>query len=545
MNRYLNHIIQSSEKRVASFIQNQILDTTKLGYGGLPHRLVDVKPTVYTLSNAVAVYLNPSSKYYLDNFLYDRMLLAMDFIKGNQRADGTFDFPSCNFMSAPDTAFCLKRLISCYKLLIKYGNTDKTTNLSNGFLSIIKPAIIGVMNGGFHTPNHRWAITASLLQCSNIFKDDAPFSVALKSRANQYLAEGIDCNADGEYAEKSTGNYNAVVNSAFISCYEETSDPSFIEYVRKNLQMMLSYIEPDDTIFTQSSTRQDKGKKQYADNYFYQFLYLADLLNISEFDSAAHKLIKDNLSRNDEAPDCLHILMLNENLQQYKFKGYGFLDSYNKYYKESGVVRVKKEKFTYTLLKDASKFLFLQVGSTPIYMKIGVSYCSTRNFQPQVMEQDNNTYTLTYKADGWYYLPFEDYNGPSDWWQMDHSKREILNNTHLELKTNIKEREDGLDIQITSSGYDRIPIRVEICIPDKSIIENNSFYTIGEAGQGMILKQGNVNIHHEGQNIQIGPGFGTHEFLGHYSGEEKNELGYTLFFNEYTNLNKTITINIK
>lgn len=545
MNRYLNHIIQSSEKRVDRLIQKQVLDTTRPDYGALPQPLIDVKPTVYTLSNAVSVYLNPNSKYYLDHLLYERMLIAIGFIKKNQRADGTFDFPSCNFMSAPDTAFCLKRLISCYKLLMKYGNNEQATHLANDFLSIIKPAIIGVMNGGFHTPNHRWAITAALLQCSNIFKDNAPFSAALKSRANQYLAEGIDCNEDGEYAERSTGNYNAVVNSAFISCYEESNDLSFIEYVRKNLQMMLSYIEPDDTIFTQNSTRQDKGKKQYADKYFYQFLYLADLLNITEFDHAAHKVIKDNLSRNDEAPDCLHILMLNKNLQQYTLKGYGFLDSYNKYYKDSGVVRVKKDKFTYTLLKDSSKFLFLQVGSTPIYMKIGVSYCNTRNFQPQAIQQDDNTYTLTYNTDGWYYLPFQDYEGPSDWWQMDHDKREILNNTHLELKTTIKERKDGLDVQITSSGYNQIPIRVEICIPDQSIIENSSFYTIGEAGQSMILREGFVNVHHEEQSIEIGPGFGAHEFQGHYSGEEKNDLGYTLFFNEYTNLNKTIHINIK
>ena len=545
MKRYLSHIIKSSEKRVGYFIENQILDSHRLDYGGLPLHLIDVKPTVYTLSNAIAVYLNEDSKYYHDELLYNRVLMALDFIKRNQRHDGTFDFPSCNFMSAPDTAFCLKRLIASYELLLKYGGTKEADTLAKYFLAIIKPAIVGTMNGGFHTPNHRWAISAALLQCSNLFKDDVSFSTALKSRANQYFAEGIDSNEDGEYAEKSTGGYNAVVNTAFISCYEETNDPRFIEYVRKNLQMMLSYIEPDDTIFTENSKRQDKGNKQYADNYFYHFLYLADLLNISEFDSAAHKLIKDNLERNGEAPDCLHIFMLHEHLKEYEFKNYGFLDTYHKYYETSGVVRVKKEKFTYTLLKDTSKFLFLQVGSTPIYMKIGVSYCSTRTFQPQVIEENNNAYTLTYKADGWYYLPFENYEGTSDWWKMDHSKRELLNNTHLELKTTIIEREDGLDIKISSSGYDRIPVRVELCIPEQSIVENNHFYLKAQAGQGMILREGDVRIHHEGQTIEVGSGFGTHEFLGHYSGEEKNELGYTLFFNEYTNLDKTISLNIK
>ncbi|NLP47189.1 MAG: hypothetical protein GX347_09145 [Epulopiscium sp.] len=545
MERYINHIIKSSENRVDSFIKNQILDETRLDYGGIPQNLVDVKPTVYILSNAIAVYLNKNSKYYHESFLYNRMLLALDFIKRNQRSDGTFDYPSCNFMSAPDTSFCLKRLIASYKLLMKYGDNYQTEKLIQAFLNIIKPAIVGVMNGGFHTPNHRWAITAALLQCSNIFKDNIEFSNNLKKRANQYLAEGIDCNEDGEYSERSTGNYNAVVNTALISIYEETGDYQFIEYVRKNLNMMLTYIEPDDTIFTQNSTRQDKGNRQYADKYFYQFLYLTDIFGIDQFDSAAHKIIYDNMKRNDEAPDCLHILMLQEQLQSYHFKDYGFLDSYRKYYQDSGVVRVKKQKFTYSIIANSNKFLFLQVGSTSIYMKIGISYCSTRNFQVEAIETGDGCYTLTYGAKGWYYLPFDNYEGTSDWWKMDHSKRKILNNTHLEIKVIVAEKEDGLAISISSKGCDKIPIRVEICIPDQSIIENNYFYTKARKGQGMIVREGNVNIHHEDQIIQVGPGFGTHEFQGHYSGEEKNELDYTLFFNEYTHLDKTIYLKIK
>ena len=55
-----------------------------------------------------------------------------------------------------------------------------------------------------------------------------------------------------------------------------TGDGSFLGYVERNLDMMLYYIDGDDTIFTQNSTRQDQGKALYPDQYFYLYTYMAD-----------------------------------------------------------------------------------------------------------------------------------------------------------------------------------------------------------------------------------------------------------------------------
>jgi hypothetical protein len=97
---------------------------------------------------------------------------------------------------------------------------------------------------------------------------------------------------------------------------------------------------------------------------------------------------------------------------------------------------------------------------------------------------------------------------------------------------------------VEANGLNRLPLRVEICIPMDSILENEHFYMYTRKGEGMILRDGFVNLHHHDQKIIIGPGYGSHEFSGHYSGEEMNETGYTLYLNDYTPYRRTFSIRL-
>lgn len=543
MDRYIGKLIHSAEKRVTDFMHNQVKDPGRKDYGSLKNPIIDVKPTVYVLTTAVAVYLNEDSSYYHDPVLYEAISRALDFVALFQREDGSFDFPACNFKSAPDTAFCFKRLISAYRLLQKYDPEDKTRELKEKYFTLLRRALEAIRQGGFHTPNHRWAICAALMQGANLLNSE-PVTGEYLARAREYLAEGIDGDEDGQYAERSTGGYNAVVNSAMISMYEESGDETYLGYVERNLHMMLTYIDPDDTIFTQNSTRQDQGKTEYMDRYFYQYLYMTSLKFNAEFDAAAHKIIKDSVERGCEAPDCLHNLMLNERMRDYHFSGCGFLKNYRKYYPNPGVIRVKTEKFGYTLLKGSSNFLFLKIRETPVYVKIGESCCAVRNFIPQALLAGEREYTMSSMVEGWYYLPFKDYTGTGDWWKMDHSKRELLHSSEIKITVTVTEKEDGIQLHMKTEGLDLVPLRLQICIPSGSILENEHFYFQAEKGSSMILRDGYVNLTHNQNHIQIGPGFGTHEFPGHYSGEEKNDMGYTIYMNDYTPCEKTINFKV-
>lgn len=551
MKRYIGHLIKSAEDRVAHFLAVQVNRPGSMMDGGMMEDdVIDVKPTVYVLANAVALYLNPESRYYRDEELMRAMDRAIDFVGRNQREDGTVDYTCCNFHSAPDTSFSFKRLIAAYRLMVKFSDRADTSLLQEKYLAVMKRAAVGIRDGGFHTPNHRWGISAALLQAANLFADDRDFAESLRSRAAQYLNEGIDGNEDGEYAERSTGNYNAVVNNAMMALYQETEDPAYLGYVERNLCMMQNYIEPDDTIFTQNSTRQDQGKIMYADKYFYQYLYMAECPFISEerraeFDAAAHKIIRDNMERGDEAPDCLHIVMRHDEMMNHVFTHYGFKKTYRKYFEEAGVFRVKKENYAYTVMRGSSAFLYFHVKGLEVYVKIGESYCEIRNFVPQQLTVSENGCEMSAVANGWYYLPWKEKPDTSDWWKMDHTKRERLISSELHTFVSVKELEDGLELHIKTEGLDRLPLRLEVCIPAMTVVSNDHFCLAAQPGQSMILRDDKVEFALNDRIIEFGDGFGEHEFKGHYSGEEINADGYTVYCNACTPVEKTVTLRVK
>lgn len=547
MERYMAHLLKGAEYRTRQFMGSQVKNPASLQYGGIKGDIWEAKPTIYALASALAVYFHEDSCFYKSKELYQAVGLALDFIARTQREDGSFDYPSCNFKSAADTSFCFKRLIAAYRLLVKYGNPadEVITVLKEKYLTIMHKALDAIREGGFHTPNHRWGIAAALLQGSNLFATEKEFAAGLKNRAEQYLAEGIDGDEDGEYAERSTGNYNAVVNNAMMAMYQETGNEAFLGYVERNLSMMLTYMDPDDTIFTQNSTRQDQGKLEYADKYFYQYLYMCSRERNPAFDGAAHKIIKDNMERGDLAPDCLHIVMNHDEMMGYHFEEYGFLEEYRKFFRHAGVLRVKKPAYTYTVLNGKSAFLYFKSKGTTLCVKIGESCCDIRNFIPQTIEELPDGCRLEAEAQSWYYLPFKEKQDTSDWWKMDQSKREKLISSRLKTTLEIREKEQGLELNLKAEGLDRLPLRLEICIPAGVSIEHPAFALEAGAGESMILKDGYLEIHDGLTTVEIGPGFGEHSFKGHYSGEEINSAGYTVYANGYTPLEKHFSLMVK
>ena len=556
MKRYIDYLIRSEEHRVDEMLFLQIKDKNDLCYGLMRGDVIEAKPTIYMMATALALYLNSRSRYYKSEKLMEALQLAADGVARVQRKSGYIDYPCCNFFSAPDTSFCYKRLNDGYRLMKKYQDVADTTILQKKYLAIMRMAAEAIRDGGFHTPNHRGGICAALMQAAKLFADDTEFAKSLMDRTVLYLQEGIDGNSEGEYAERSTGNYNAVVNNAMMAMYQCSKDVKYLGYVERNLNMMMYYIEPNDMVFTQNSTRQDQGKEIFMDKYLYQYLYLLaydgtdGFIKLTpeehaRFDGAAHQIIKGCAETGRQAPNCLHLLMIYDKTLDYTFENCGFLKTYHKLFKEAGVLRVKKENYSYTVMKNRSAFLYFNVNGLEAYLKIGESYCEIRNFVPDEMDVQEGKTVLSHTARGWYYLPWKEKQNTSDWWQMDHKKRDLMITSDLHTQVVITELADGLEISVDTDGLERLPLRMELCVPSQTTLENDHFCMETVAGKSMVLSDDYVTMTKGLTSIEFGPGACEHHFKGHYSGEEVNADGYTIYCNTYTPTKRVYTLKVK
>ena len=556
MKRYIDYLIRSEEHRVDEMLFLQIKDKNDLCYGLMRGDVIEAKPTIYMMATALALYLNSRSRYYKSEKLMEALQLAADGVARVQRKSGYIDYPCCNFFSAPDTSFCYKRLNDGYRLMKKYQDVADTTILQKKYLAIMRMAAEAIRDGGFHTPNHRWGICAALMQAAKLFADDTEFAKSLMDRTVLYLQEGIDGNSEGEYAERSTGNYNAVVNNAMMAMYQCSKDVKYLGYVERNLNMMMYYIEPNDMVFTQNSTRQDQGKEIFMDKYLYQYLYLLaydgtdGFIKLTpeehaRFDGAAHQIIKGCAETGRQAPNCLHLLMIYDKTLDYTFENCGFLKTYHKLFKEAGVLRVKKENYSYTVMKNRSAFLYFNVNGLEAFLKIGESYCEIRNFVPDEMDVHEGKTVLSHTARGWYYLPWKEKQNTSDWWQMDHKKRDLMITSDLHTQVVITELADGLEISVDTDGLERLPLRMELCVPSQTTLENDHFCMETVAGKSMVLSDDYVTMTKGLTSIEFGPGACEHHFKGHYSGEEVNADGYTIYCNTYTPTKRVYTLKVK
>lgn len=545
MRKHYEIMLRDAEKRAKKSMRLQILDQDNTQkYGGFPdgRGVIQPKFAIYRMVTMAAVFMNPDSCYYKNEEMKERVLLALDYIKREQRENGCFDLVDCNFLSGPDTAFCVKRLLPLFEYVGKHPEAPGAAEFAERLREIIYAGAKGMTAGGFHTPNHRWAIASNLLKCYRIFGEEE-----FRTTAERYLAEGIDCTSEGEYAERSAGNYNRINNDAMITIGDITGDEQYYRYAEANLKMMLTYIEPDDSIFTNNSTRQDRGVKVYPRDYYFEYLLMGHKLQNETFLAAANYIMELNCRQN-HFPDNLIQLMNHPELIDVEYEKCGIATNYDRFYQESEIARVRKGDYSYTILNHSANFVYFQHGDLTVSVKIGASLCEHRAFRSESIEKTTTGYHLQQTMKGWYYLPFGEYQGTTDWWKMDNRKRELLTGPqfNLDFDVNVEETEDGLDIHIKALGVDRAPIRVELAFDAGSEVRSETFSVEGTAGGYITAKQGMVTVTKGEYAIEAGPGFGTHDFIaGKFGSEGRNPHCFTVYFTDSTCFERTISLRAR
>ena len=511
LNHYLANV-RFMDKCVESSLRLQCLDENSSSYGTFwdVARGYNEPCTGISLTKQfVEAYYTPDSRYYHDDTLLRRALLSMRWTNARQHEDGSLDLLETNFHDSAETGFTVHELGPAYKVMKALTrHTPAEDELETEILRYLNGAADAMVNLGFHTPNHRWVISAALAYCWRLLgrKD-------CRAHIDDFLREGIDCDENGEYTERSSGVYNAICDRALSMMARELDMPELYEHVKRNLRMILTYIEPDNTISTINSRRQDVGKAPDWTMYYSNFLQMALVTGDGDFAWVADRMLKQ-LEKRPCAPYCEQFseLILNPGLRARLAEIQPATPSfnYNRFYEASGVARFREGDFALTIVKERPVFIKFQYKNHAGYVRMAGSFFARGQFAAQTLTQTEDGYELRFHDRWGYKRPLPEKPETSDWTKMDHSKRENVAMQDFDMAVRIHLCADGMTLDVSGEGCENIPSKLELLFEPNGHYLTENVIARAHGGDYFFQKGDSEYIFDDHSGFAVRGGFRAH-----------------------------------
>ena len=498
-------------------------------------------------------YYLPDSPHYHDKTLLEYAIAALEKYESYLHEDGSVDLIETNFHDPAQTGFHVKAYFTATEVLARFSEhstlEDTLFAINKRILSKMGEAMATL---GFHTPNHRWVISAGLAIAYK-YTQNPKFMETI----NRFLMEGIDCDENGEYTERSTGSYNLVCNHAFTVMAYFLNDEHYLEYPRRNLNLMFSFTEPDLTVNTLNSTRWDQGGKYNISQYyaFYlilalwdknpEFAYMADTI-LDRFDVTSALSIYQG--------DLLSFFLLFPEMEerQKEIVPQAPAKDQTKVLPKSNIARIYKpdHDLVITILGTRHPvFMQMNFGSSILQIRYAGSFFGDPHSQfraREIVPTEDGFRLICYESAG-YRSQLDEKPETSDWRRMDHSKRRIINvqNFHTEITVHLVE--DGAVLDIETSGCERIPTKLEFVMTPGGKLDAPSFASYAKAGDYIFLKEGGARYFLDTRRyFEIKGGFCTHTYAEHMRGAfPADEKMATLAMTATTPQRSTVEIHAK
>jgi hypothetical protein len=500
---WLVKAIKDNDASLKGYATSKVTDPANPYFGGYVDysNLVNAGHNNGFLINACVAISSPESIHFRSPQLLkeiDDVLLCMHAL---QHDDGTIDLIDTNFHSTPDTGFMVRVLAPAYALF-KAAAVQGAEKALNSLEQLLKNAGNALAYGGLHTPNHRWVVCAALTQLHQLWPD-----ARYTKRINEWMAEKIDLDPDGQYTEKSTGGYSGIVDHCLVTMALGLKTPGFLDPVRKNLQMMHYYLHPNGEVVTEASNRQDKGTIGSMDGYYYACRYLAILDNDGQMAELCRIIEKKNPKVvNGKLIDILQDEMLWKNLPISK----PLPTSYAKAFPYSGVARIRRNDWDATILSNNAGWLTFHKEKVMLQaMRVASSFFGKGQFQSTEIVQKGDAWVLSSSLEGVYYQPYpvDKIPGDGDWSKMPKANRTQSEIQRLNTVITIKETNNGLEVDIDITGTDHVPVSLELVFRPggvfsglEEVIPNQTYVLKGKEGKYSV----------ENQSISFGPGKAEH-----------------------------------
>src|SRR5688572_9040496 len=245
----LAQLIKVNDENITTILNRQVSEKSSVYYGVVYDNDSIISPigTAGLIQTLICGYISRDSKFYQSKELLQRMILAGNAMLKLQHSDGTIDLLSTNFHSTPDLGFTVYPLATTYSIILqnKQLNYGELPSLLKQYLLNAGKALA---TGGIHTPNHRWVVSRALAWINAFFP-----SPIYKNRVDQWLAERIDIDPDGQYNERSTAVYTPITNGSLLDIAKKMKYDYLYDAVRKNLNLTFYLIHSNGEIVTETS----------------------------------------------------------------------------------------------------------------------------------------------------------------------------------------------------------------------------------------------------------------------------------------------------
>ena len=520
----LNRLVTANDKSVKLFLQSILFPQERQYYRNLSA----------AFSSFTAAFSHPKSFYYRSHDVLKALNGLMDKLLELQYPDGTLDSGG-NRKSPPDTAFLLDPL--CHAaLILEKDNTKRVASMKNRLDEFLLAAGEGIRIGGVHTPNHRWEICSVLAKLYKLYGDKK-----YVDRVDEWLAEGIYQNSDGNYPERSR-NYAVVENQAFITIGEILNRPQFFEIVSKNLISNYYYMELDGELVSLDSRRQDQFRPISSWKTYFTYRYMAIHQDSAFFAAIATEIENHDSFERHILSRALPHFMSSSILKREMPKGKSLPATFTKYFRESHLVRIKRGYITASIFGGNDKPLTVASGRScnPTfftfrkrqvileYARLSTSFFNTGYVRSDGLEIEGNRYILYEKKEAYYYHPMSknkrneegDYKlTPSVdgrfWSKMDFGSRQKTT-LQLESKIVIEEVEDSFKIDINIYGTENVEVTLDLCFKDGGEFEG---VLHGKNEKDFFLEGGLARYTVGSDAIEVGPGKYEHANINRLDGE--------------------------
>lgn len=539
----LREAVRANDDQLPALLAKQERGTGHRWLGGLinEYGLHSPHSTAGLVSAIACATASPDSKYFKSAELVEPLRLALRYMLAAQHADdGSIDYFATNFHSHPDTAFVLEVLCPAY-VLLRANPSPALAALAPELGKFITRGGDGLITGGVHTPNHRWVVCAALAWAHSLFPKPA-----YVARVDQWLAENIDLDPDGQYTEKSTTVYSPIVNRALITIARLLNRPALLEPVRTNLEMTLYYVHADGEVVTEASRRQDRYQRGSMARYYYSYRSLALRDGNGRF-AAMCRLIEDSTQR--KVGELAAFLVEPELLRPLPPSA-SLPTDYAKYFSHSQLVRIRRGAASATILAANTTLFSFHKGAAALEaLRFATSFFGKGQFTADTLEVRDGRYILRQTLEGPYFQPLSaEQIAHGDHTKMAPNGTLATNSKALRTQSNLQRLEAVVEITETAgrfslaislTGTADVPVSVEFAFRAGGKL--SGVEPVPHVADAYLLRSGTGRYTLGADVIEFGPGRVEHTYTQVRGALPKSD-GQSVYLTGLTPFRATLSI---